>query len=372
MKKSTDAAGDQQDVILTMDFLVVKDFKDGSVWAYAVDAKGACGDEWVIRQLLRDIDDCGVNLDGLVIKCDQENAIKDVQEEFIRRRKDDMNLGSVREHSRVGDSNSNGRTERAVQEVCGMVRTLRIAIELETSRHIGVKHPIVPWMVRQAGQLVTQTTVRSNGRTAYENIKGYHSVTPVAEFGESVIFLHLKTKKSPGKFEDKWREGVWLGVTLTSGESIVGTPEGVFRAGAIHRNADSDKWSQARIDAIRGTPREPTPGAVSDIIKVYVQPEIQAASKAAMPSSIPQPLPETQVRRMRITQQDVLSHGPTDGCHACRDIVLKKERGGQGHSEACRIRLEAIIEDTEEGKIRVERANLRITQAILDMSVKNK
>ena len=76
---------------------------------------------------------------------------------------------------------------------------------------------------------------------------------------------------------------------------MIWAPDGVFRAGAIHRNADSDKWSQGRLDAMRGTPREPTPGAESDVVKVYVQPEIQAAKIPAMPSDIPQPTPETQV-----------------------------------------------------------------------------
>ena len=40
-----------------------------------MDGKGVVADSWVVKQMLRDIDDCGVNVDGLVIKCDQEPAI---------------------------------------------------------------------------------------------------------------------------------------------------------------------------------------------------------------------------------------------------------------------------------------------------------
>ena len=54
----------------------------------------------------------------------------------------------------------------------------------------------------------------NRGRTAYENIKGYHSVTPVSEFGEPIVFLPLGTNNCPSKFEDKWKEGVWLEVTM--------------------------------------------------------------------------------------------------------------------------------------------------------------
>ena len=50
------------------------------MWAYAVDGNGAGADSWAIKQLLRDIDDCGVNVDGLVIKCDQEAAIREGQD----------------------------------------------------------------------------------------------------------------------------------------------------------------------------------------------------------------------------------------------------------------------------------------------------
>ena len=41
-------------------------------------------------------------------------------------------MGTVKEHSIVGDSSTNGETERAIQEVGGLVRTLKFALEERT------------------------------------------------------------------------------------------------------------------------------------------------------------------------------------------------------------------------------------------------
>ena len=50
-------------------------------------------------------------------------------EEIARRRRQTGSAGTVIENSKVGDSSSNGRTERAVQEVGGLVRTLKFAFD---------------------------------------------------------------------------------------------------------------------------------------------------------------------------------------------------------------------------------------------------
>ena len=38
------------------------------------------------------------------------------------------------------------------------------------------------------------------------------------------------TSVGKGKFETRWREAVWLGVQMESGESLIGTGEGVVKA----------------------------------------------------------------------------------------------------------------------------------------------
>ena len=121
-------------------------------------------------------------------------------------------------NSAVGDSNSNGIVERAIQDVEGQCRTMRSALE----------ERLVPWLVRHAAVLITRCSVRPTGRTSFEMMKGRRSNGKLAEFGE---VMHLKiphTKITPGKHEDLWDEGIWLGVDLRSGENFIGTHVGIL------------------------------------------------------------------------------------------------------------------------------------------------
>ena len=53
-------------------------------------------------------------------------------------------FGTAVENSRVGDSNSNGRVERAIQDIKGLIRTLRSFVESMTGGKIELTDPIVP------------------------------------------------------------------------------------------------------------------------------------------------------------------------------------------------------------------------------------
>ena len=91
--------------------------------------------------------------------------------------------------------------------------------------------------VRHAAGLITRCRVRPNGRTSMEMMKGRRTNSQVAEFGEIVMFKIPKTKFNPGKFEDQWDAGVYLGFDMRSTESLIGTPVGVFRVTDIRRRA---------------------------------------------------------------------------------------------------------------------------------------
>ena len=51
----------------------------------------------------------------------------------------------------------------------------------------------------------------------------------MAEFGENVWYLRAGSL-GQAKFENRWEEGVWLGILDDSGESIIGTEIGVVKA----------------------------------------------------------------------------------------------------------------------------------------------
>ena len=111
-----------------------------------------------------------------------------------------------------------------------------------------------------AGYLITRCKVLSHGRTAFQMMKGRRSNGKLAEFGEVVHFLIPKTRDMPGKYEDRWSEGVWLGCDVRSGEHLVGMESGVFRVHTIRAKPADSKWSPERIRNISGTPGQPVPG----------------------------------------------------------------------------------------------------------------
>ena len=107
-------------------------------WAYPVEGKGVEAADWLVTQILEDLDTCGLDGCRLVLNSDQEPSIVEVQHAIKDARGKAHSHGTAIENSKVGDSNSNARVERAIQELGGLVRTVTSALE---SRH-GQKIPL--------------------------------------------------------------------------------------------------------------------------------------------------------------------------------------------------------------------------------------
>ncbi len=75
------------------------------------------------------------------------------------------------------------------------------------------------------------------GLTAYRRWKAREFTRPVAEFGESVMYL-AAASVGKDKFDVRWEDGVWLGIKMESGESIVGTANGVAKASDFRRKPE--------------------------------------------------------------------------------------------------------------------------------------
>ena len=64
-------------------------------------------------------------------------------------------------------------------------------LKLATAEHVGgisVKHAAFPWMVMHAADVLNKCQVQSDGRTAYEKIKGREYGGVLFEFGSRVLF----------------------------------------------------------------------------------------------------------------------------------------------------------------------------------------
>ena len=155
-----------------------------SMWAYTVQRKGAT-DEWLAEQITDDFETIGLAGERLIIKANQETAITDVQRAVAAAR---SKFGTAIEQARVGDSNSNGRVERAIQDFKGLTRTLRSALEAKIGIKIRLEDPIVPSMIRHAAQIMNVCRVREDGQTSWQRMTGRKFYGRLVLFAEMVMF----------------------------------------------------------------------------------------------------------------------------------------------------------------------------------------
>ena len=123
--RSADEHTDKEEATVSLTALVMKETMCDSVWAYALKSKSVTEDPWIAEQIVDDLNTIGMGNNRIIVKTDQEASIVEMQSEIARRRSD---VGTSLENSKVGDSNSNGKVERAIRDVGSMVRTLKSAL----------------------------------------------------------------------------------------------------------------------------------------------------------------------------------------------------------------------------------------------------
>ena len=89
------------------------------------------------------------------------------------------------------------------------------------------------------------TETDADGNTAYRRWTGEEFRRAVAEFGEAVWYLKSDSA-GKNKYVNTWREGVWLGITNDTGESIIGT-DGDFRRKPIV----AERWNKEKLAKTR-------------------------------------------------------------------------------------------------------------------------
>ena len=236
--------------------LVCQDSHSGGVRAHVVKCKGT-GDEWIVERTIKDIEGFGYGGCAVKLKCDQESAIMDLQKSICNTRA----AKTVPVNSPVGDSQSNGRVENAIRRVQAGIRTLKHATEAEIKTAVSTGHPLFPWLVEWAADLLTRYSVNGSGRTPVQEIRGSKSIRPIAKFGEKILYMPMKLTTRPvTKLEDRYKDRVFLGMRLRSDEIVVGTSEGVIKARSIRRRTVDEQWSAETVGEIKGTLSMPIPG----------------------------------------------------------------------------------------------------------------
>ena len=333
------ATNDVKDTIPTQ---VMLDTRTQMLFGHVVPRKGMI-DEHGCEQMIKDLEKLGY--DEIILKCDEEPALLNIQDSVVKRRQ----RKTIPENSPVGDSQANGKAERAVQTLCAHVRVLKKGLENRCKKTFSSDHPIITWLVEHAADVVSRYQVGRDGHTAYERWKGKRFRGEAVEFGELVHYKYTKRDKNK-KLEMKWDEGIYLGRDWRTNESFVALQDGVKRAGTIRRVGGHRRWDPELLSKVSCVPwkmKRDADDPNSDGLVREQTDEEKSAEVEARDKHEPH-------LRMKLLREDFFEHGFTDGCKGCKAIVSKAS--AQAHSERCRQRMEKLLVDTEKGATRKRKA----------------
>ena len=340
--------GDEQEKD-KLTILVMRDSKSGSTCSTVVENKGgSC--EWAVRRSAGFVDGLGYN--KLVFKSDNEHSVVDLWRAIKNKRTGE----TVPENAPKGESQANGIAERAIQDVEGLLRTLKVAVERRLGIRLKPSDAIMPWLVEHCGTLINRCRVGIDGLTAQERLKNKPNKKKMCEVAESVLYMPVMPKSDKGKdkLNPKFERGIWLGVHARSNEDIVGTPEGVLRASIVKRVPEDERWNKEAVLGIRGTPWKP---------KVQVEDEGEDASASAPDIREEVPAEEEEeadhrLKRFYIRKQDVLKYGQTSGCPGC--TAIRNHQRAVSHNEKCRNHIRGCMEKAVEEETRLAADQRRI------------
>ena len=71
---------------------------------------------------------------------------------------------------------------------------------------------------------------------------------------------------------------------------------------------------------------------------------------------------------MYIYKNDVLEHGATENCRACASLLKIGHARGYSHSGECRVKFEAVLQQTDKGKKRIQAADERLNEEVMKRS----
>ena len=180
----------------------------GMTWPMVVPTKGV-SEPWVAQRCAKWIDSLGHR--KVVLRTDNEHAIKALAREIKRLRQDDS-ITITDDHPAEGEHSENSIVEKAVDTCKGMVRTLKDSLERHLDRVINPKEPIMKWMVEHVGYLISRFTVGKDGKTPYDRWKGKRSTRPTCEFGEKILYMPLRSSKGAKEdLEPRFHYGIFLG-----------------------------------------------------------------------------------------------------------------------------------------------------------------
>ena len=188
----------------------------------------------------------------ILVRTDGEPAILDLWAKIQEQWSGEV----VKVESMVGDHDSNGEAEQAVQKIEDEVRTFKDALDDAIKDRIPPSHDVLAWMVDHVASIYRRVAVGTDGKTPVERIRGRRGRDIMAEFGEYVHYMPLRgdvddRRQAKADMAPRFIYGVFLGLSDRSDELIVFGREGVRNARTIRRLPEEQRWKKDALLEVR-------------------------------------------------------------------------------------------------------------------------
>ena len=113
-------------------------------------------------------------------------------------------------------------------------------------------------MAEHAAYLVSRLEVGTDGKTAHKECRGKRAKVMAIEFGE---------KNRLQKLNPRWEHGVFVAVTVASGEMWVATKENLQAVRSVESILAGERWNQNNKDFVKHVPWDKcgeSPGAETE------------------------------------------------------------------------------------------------------------
>ena len=350
----------------SLKLLVAKDTFSKATFVHAVKNKGPGEDRYAVNCLVEDLKFLGYHRVGL--KCDNEPAILKLLSEVLVAQKvqvDDMEHVKTthEEHPTAYDKGSNGFIENAIRTVQGLIRTLKLELELCLGVTIPSEHPLLRWLAEHAAWQLTTRSKGEDGLTPYSRLRGKNYAKRLVRFGERVLYkLPSDGPAAPAdKLQPYWRHGYVLGYSRNSPDyAVLNEETGVVKvARSIQKIPRGERWRVQALENLTVTPQSLMEPVKPEV--VFGPGEVRQARQDQ------QRAPQRVILRQSDFDQNRGGHGYTLGCGKC-DHAVKWGWGktSVAHSAACVARISEELAKTPQGRARLDKAVERAMKTAIE------
>ena len=331
-----------------MPHLVVRCDKTRRTWATSLPEKGT--HPYNVTWLAGIIREAGWK--KMCLFSDNENAMKALKLKASEEVKGvEFDLRECPTSTEHENAPANGVAEAAVKEVKRMVRAILSELETKLKIEVGVDHPILAWIARHAAFLMTRFRIGEDGKSAYERTLGRPWRRPTIVFGEQVMFKPVGAKHKRGSLEQRVSMGRYIGTASRNADLMIMTSEGISRGHSVHRRPEDDKWPVEGFAELRGLPWRMTGPQERAPPNRVGMPALEGEQPAAQQRDF-------KARNLYVMKSDIELYGYTPQCPGCDAQLMGLPQ--RAHNDECRMRVQRKLQESEEGKERVKRAQERL------------